>query len=205
MFLFHAIAVISAASIGYEILLMRLFSIVQWHHFAYMIISLALLGYGASGTFLALTQHRLLPRFALVFMSSAVLFGVTAVGSFILAQRVPFNPLEVIWDYRQWFYLLVLYLCFTIPFFFAATCVALSFARFKQQIGHIYRSDLLGAGGGALGIVLALFVLPPSGCLKLLGALGLHGAQADGPWGGPEVRYAKVPRVPARGDGGGDA
>ena len=176
MFLFHAIAVISAASIGYEILLMRLFSIVQWHHFAYMIISLALLGYGASGTFLALTQHRLLPRFALVFMSSAVLFGVTAVGSFILAQRVPFNPLEVIWDYRQWFYLLLLYLCLTIPFFFAATCIALSFARFKQQIGHIYRSDLLGAGGGALGIVLALFVLPPSGCLKLLGALGVFAA-----------------------------
>ena len=176
MLLFRAIAVISAASIGYEILLIRLFSIVQWHHFAYMIISLALLGYGASGTFLALTQNWLLPRFAIAFISSAVLFGVTAVGSFVLAQRLPFNPLEVIWDHRQWWYLVALYLLFTVPFFFAATCVVLSFARFKEHIGRIYRSDLLGAGGGALGIVLALSALHPSACLQLLGALGIFAA-----------------------------
>lgn len=176
MFLFRAIAVISAAAISYEILLMRLFSIAQWHHFAYMIISLALLGYGASGTFLALTQHWLLPRFAMAFISSAILFGVTAICSFVVAQQVPFNPLEVLWDHRQWLYLLLLYLLFTIPFFFAATCIALSFARFHLHIGRIYRSDLLGAGAGSLGIVLALFVLPPVGCLKLLGALGLLAA-----------------------------
>ena len=47
-----SVALISAAALAYEVLLMRLFSIIQWHHFAYMIISLALLGYGASGTFL---------------------------------------------------------------------------------------------------------------------------------------------------------
>ncbi len=52
-----SIALISAAALAYEILLMRLFSIIQWHHFAYMMISLALLGYGASGTFLALTRR----------------------------------------------------------------------------------------------------------------------------------------------------
>ena len=52
-----SIALISAAALAYEILLMRLFSIIQWHHFAYMMISLALLGYGASGTFLVLTRR----------------------------------------------------------------------------------------------------------------------------------------------------
>jgi len=36
--------------LAYEVLLTRLFSIVLWHHFAYMIISAAMLGYGASGT-----------------------------------------------------------------------------------------------------------------------------------------------------------
>ena len=39
-----SVALLSAAALAYEILLMRLFSIIQWHHFAYMIIiSLALL------------------------------------------------------------------------------------------------------------------------------------------------------------------
>jgi hypothetical protein len=58
MLLCRAISVISAAAIGYEILLMRFLSIIQWHHFASLIISLALLGCGASGIFLALTQPR---------------------------------------------------------------------------------------------------------------------------------------------------
>jgi hypothetical protein len=176
MLLFRAISVISAAAIGYEILLMRLLSIVQWHHFAYLIISLALLGYGASGTFLTLTQHWLLPRFATVFVSSAVLFSLSTTGCFVLAQQLPFNPLEVMWDYRQWVYLLALYLLFCVPFFCAATCIGLTFARFKVHIGHIYRSDLLGAGGGALAIVLALFVFSPTTSLRLLGGLGFFAA-----------------------------
>ena len=46
MFLFLAVALLSAGALAYEVLLARLFSIVQWHHFAYMIISVALLGYG---------------------------------------------------------------------------------------------------------------------------------------------------------------
>ena len=52
-----AIALLSAAALGYEILLMRLFSIILWHHFAYMMISVAMLGYGAAGTFVALAQR----------------------------------------------------------------------------------------------------------------------------------------------------
>ena len=33
-----------------EVILVRAFSIGLWHHFAYMVISIALLGFGASGT-----------------------------------------------------------------------------------------------------------------------------------------------------------
>ena len=35
-----------AAALAYELLLLRLFAIIQWHHFAYMIISVAMLGFG---------------------------------------------------------------------------------------------------------------------------------------------------------------
>jgi SAM-dependent methyltransferase len=176
MLLGYAIFFISAAVIGYEILLMRLLSIIQWHHFAYMIISLALLGFGASGTFIALTQRWLIPRFHLSFMINAVLFGFTVVGNFILAQRIPFNPLEILWDRRQSLYLLVLYLLLSVPFFCAANCIGLSFTRFKDRINRIYRFDLLGAGTGALVIILLLFAFPPATCLKLLGALGFFAA-----------------------------
>ena len=45
-----------------------------------MMISVALLGYGAAGTFVALAQRALLPRFDAVFAGGAVLFGITAVA-----------------------------------------------------------------------------------------------------------------------------
>ena len=57
-------ALVSAAALAYEILLMRLFSIALWHHFAYMIISLALLGYGASGALLMLAPRAVQRHFA---------------------------------------------------------------------------------------------------------------------------------------------
>ena len=57
-----AVGLVSAGVLAYEVLLARLFSIIQWYHFAYMVISIALLGYGASGTFLALARERLEAR-----------------------------------------------------------------------------------------------------------------------------------------------
>lgn len=171
-----AIFLISAGVIGYEILLMRLLSIIQWHHFAYTIISLALLGFGASGTFIALTQRWLLPRFFLSFLINASLFGLTTVLGFVVAQNIPFNPLEILWDIRQAFHLLELYLILSLPFFCAANCIGLTLARFRDQIHRIYRFDLLGAGTGALMMVLMLFVLHPSAGLRFLGSLGFLAA-----------------------------
>ncbi|MFQ5984745.1 MAG: spermidine synthase [Alphaproteobacteria bacterium] len=174
--LLFAVSVLSAGVLGYEILLMRLFSIIQWSHFAYMIISLALLGFGASGTFLALSQGWLLPRFAVAFPAAAAMFGLTSVGGYALAQRLPFNPLEVVWDARQQLYLFELYLILAVPFFCAATCIGMALSRFRERIGRIYRYDLTGAGTGALGVVVALFAFPPADCLRLVGGAGFLAA-----------------------------
>jgi hypothetical protein len=91
-----AVAAISAAILAYEVLLMRLFSIIGWHHFAYMIISIALLGFGASGPALVLAQGRLLRHFNAIFAGCAVLFAATAVLSFAAAMRIPFNALAIV-------------------------------------------------------------------------------------------------------------
>ena len=172
-FVLLATFLISSAAIGYEILLMRLLSIVQWHHFAYMIISLALLGYGASGTVIALGRRVLEPRFALVFATSGLLFSVTMVACFAIGQRVPFNALEVVWNPRQLIYLTGIYLVFFVPFFFAASCVGLALTCLKAHISRIYFFDLLGAGIGAAMIVAALFLLSPQNALRLLAVLAL--------------------------------
>ena len=98
----------SAAVLAYQVLLVRAFSIGQWHHFAYMIISIALLGFGASGTLLAAfergsatTGARAVTFFAL----STSVFALILPVSFALAQRIPFDPYLIVWDRRQWLYL----------------------------------------------------------------------------------------------------
>ena len=171
-----SVALISAAAVGYEVLLLRLFSIIQWHHFAYMIISLALLGYGVSGTFLALAGEQVGRRFRDLFALNAALFGAAAPGCFFLAQRVPLNPLELLWDPLQPLYLALLYLLLAVPFLFAANCIGLTLYRFRRLMGRTYGSDLLGAGTGALGMVGLLFWLAPVDALKALGAAGFAAA-----------------------------
>ena len=171
-----AVALVSAGALAYEVLLTRLFSIVQWHHYAYMVISIALLGYGASGAFLALAGEALRRHLGAAFAAGAALFAVSAVLSFAVAERLPFNPLAVIWEPRQLLFLPILYALFALPFFGAATCIGLALAAFPHRVGRIYRYDLMGAAAGAIGLMLALFVVFPDAALRLVALLGLLAA-----------------------------
>ena len=167
------IALLSATALGYEILLIRLFSIIQWHHFAYMIISLALLGYGASGTFLSFTQQYLLPRYRLTLMLNLALFALSTLPCFLLAQHIQFNPEELLWNWRESLRLVQIYLLLTLPFFFAANAIAITLARYRPLITRTYAADLLGAGVGSLAVLLLLYVVPPLPGLAILSAVAV--------------------------------
>jgi spermidine synthase len=184
-----AIAILAGAAIAHEILLMRLFSILLWHHFAYMIISVALLGIGASGTFLAFARVPLARRFTTTFAGCAVLFAVSTVAGFALAQRVPFNPLEVIWDLDQQLYLAQMYLLLAVPFFAVGLAIGLALTRFAERIPALYQADLLGAGLGALLVVALLYVASPQECLRAIGGLGFAAAVLA-TWAGTARRSA---------------
>ena len=169
----YSIGLVSASALAYEILLSRLFSIIQWHHFAYMIISLALLGYGVSGSFIAILRNRLLARFQTIYLANLLLFALCIPLAFSVAQRVPFNPEEIIWDSSQWVGLLVIYLVLALPFFFVANAIGLALLHFNRHIGRLYAFDLFGAGLGGLGVVAALFLVYPQSVLILLSLMGL--------------------------------
>ena len=136
--LLAAIGILAGASIAYEILLTRLLAILLWHHFAYMIISVALLGIGASGTFLAFARGMLTPRFTEAFAGCATVFAASAIGGFALAQRVQFNPLEVIWDPGQQLHLAQIYGLLALPFFAVGTAIGLAFIVYENRIAAIY-------------------------------------------------------------------
>lgn len=170
---FLAVWALSAAVLAYEVLLVRLFSITGWHHFAYMIISIALLGFGASGSVLAVAGRRLLPRFAGAFAAGAVLFGLTATLSVALALRLPFNALEVVWQPGELLWLGLDYLLLVLPFLFGGGALGLTFFRYPRAIGRLYAADLVGAGTGALGLVGLLFLMPAEAALRVIAAVGM--------------------------------
>jgi hypothetical protein len=166
------VALVAAGALAFQVLLTRLLAIVHWHHFAGMVISLALLGYGASGSLLTPLLGRLRPHAPLAFAGAATLYGLAAVAATALAQAVPFNALEVVWAPRQWLWLALLYLLLAVPFLFAAACTGLALACFPVPVGRVYRADLLGAGAGALAAVAVLGLLRPDRALPLVAAAG---------------------------------
>lgn len=115
---YAAVALISGAILAYEILLMALFSLIQWHHFAYMVVSVALLGFGASGTFLVFTRHWLEARFRSVAIIQACLFSIASLACYLVAQQLSFNPEELLWDSSHWIRLELIFLLLALPFFF---------------------------------------------------------------------------------------
>ena len=170
--IFFAVALLAAGILGYEILLARLLAIVHWHHFAYMIIAVALLGFGAAGSLVAVFQIPLLAHFRWAFGGAALGFGAGAPLAFALAQSLPFNALEIAWDRAQLGWLFALYLVLSVPFFSAALALALAFRAHAARAGALYRMDLIGAGLGALGMVFLLDALPLADALRVVGALG---------------------------------
>ncbi len=121
-----ALALVSAAVLAYEVLLVRLFAIVQWHHFAFMAISIALLGFGASGSVIALTQGWLHRHATAGFAGTALLFAITAPLAFLAAQAIPFNAKAVLWNPWQLAALPAMYVALVVPFFFGAGYISSS-------------------------------------------------------------------------------
>ena len=174
-----SVAVLSAASLGYEILLTRLLSIVQWHHFAFLVISVALLGFGASGTFLLVLGDRIHTGIKPFLTLCALGFGLAAPVCFAIVQRVPFNVLDAPWSPGSLGWLLVIELLLAIPFFFAATGIGRALVVFGHRLSRVYAADLVGAGAGAAATVWVLYLVPAERALDLVCALGaLAGALA---------------------------
>ena len=96
-----AVLCLSAAVIAFQILLVRVFAIEQFHHVAYMAIGVAMLGFGASGTLLALLPPR--PgRVERWFPRCAALAALGFAATPWLVHLIPLDTTQLLWDARQW-------------------------------------------------------------------------------------------------------
>ncbi len=163
-----SLTLLSAAILAYEILLIRLFSIIQWHHFAYMIIGLALFGFGISGAIISSCQKWFINRYISVYISIILLFGLTAFFCFYAAQSFPLNIEEVFWDISQSAYLAFIFILLAVPFTVAAAGICLSLMRYKTHTGPVYSASLAGSGIGSILGVLLLYIVHPETVLIII-------------------------------------
>jgi hypothetical protein len=150
------IFLISSATLCLEISLTRYFSISQQYHFAFLVVSIAFMGYGASGSFLSLLKIREIDRDKFLSCSS-LLFSLTILASFFLCNLLPFDFIKLSWDKGQIPLIFLYTFLLSIPFFFAGLTISFAISSTSSLVNKIYFSDLLGAGTGTL-LVLVVFM-----------------------------------------------
>ncbi len=188
---------LSASILCFEIGLMRIMLVGGWHHFAFAVISLALLGFAASGTALGLARGRISgaeDRWLLGISAAAALSMPLCVR---LAQMVPLQARAApsMWAGQAAAWAAAWAILF-IPFFLGASAVGLSLMLAGRDVPKVYAGNLLGSGAGSMGAYLAMRPLPPEWLPIAAGAVSL-GALFVGGRVGRRVALAAAAAVAA--------
>ncbi len=145
MALYLGVFLLTLSGLMFEIGLTRIFSATIWYHFAFVAISVALLGWGLGGLALHLAKARVrfsLHRAALL----SLLYAASLPIALFLIVRVPFHP------QRLAFYFVVS----LAPFLLAGMALSMVFDLRREAAGEVYFADLLGASAGALSVTVLL-------------------------------------------------
>src|SRR5450755_3636890 len=149
--LLAGLALTSFSALLLELALTRLFSVVLFYHFAFLAISIALLGLGAGGVFAYLLKSRL-SAFGTRTLAGRLCMAnsvvVVVVLEIVLHTRV---ALEVSW--ANFGRLTALYLAAAVPFFLTGLLFAVVFAREPKRIPRLYGADLCGGALACLAVV----------------------------------------------------
>jgi spermidine synthase len=187
-----SLLLLSAATLAFEVALTRVFALAQGHHFAFMAVSLALLGAGASGTFLSLRSPsgQGLRRWL---AASALLFTLTVPASYLAVNALPFDAYRIAWERVQLLWLALYYLALTAPFFFSGLAVGTALVVRPEEAPRVYGANLFGSG---LGLPLALLALAAVGGPGTIFGVAWLGSVAFLilVWGKPHKRRADLSR-----------
>ncbi len=146
-----AVALMSFAALLLELGLTRLFSVVLFYHFAFLAISIALLGLGAGAVF-AYLRRQWLVRWSIGQLATA-LCAANAIVIVAVLEVVLHTAVSLHVDWTNSWRLTVLYLVAAVPFFITGLLFSVIFARHSAGITQLYGADLLGGALACLALV----------------------------------------------------
>jgi SAM-dependent methyltransferase len=165
---YFAIFALASATLSYQILITRFFSVMLYYHFAFAAVSLAMLGLTRGAMEVYNKPDRYAPeQVGVEFARHASWFAITGVGAMIAFLCV---PLVIPGDYVV-VVLALAAIAFIRPFTESGVCITLLLTRLPYSGGWLYAADLAGAALGCLGVIFVLLVIDPVSAMLGIGAL----------------------------------
>ncbi|PYS52775.1 MAG: hypothetical protein DMG13_15110 [Acidobacteria bacterium] len=124
-----------------ELFLTRIFSVTMWYHFAFMAISLAMLGL-AAGAVLVEVMPKRNPHSTLA--TTSFIFALTSAAGFTAQLYIPADPEMEIW------WTALAFTIIAVPFVFAGIVVCVALTQFPAHTGSLYAADLAGSAAGCV-------------------------------------------------------
>lgn len=155
---------VACSTILLQLVQTRIFSVVFWNHVVYFIISIALLGYGISGTWLSFGRSTFIAR-RLTLPVAATCCVVAILVSTLVAPRLGVSLGDVFSSGSQLGQLLLTYFFAVLPYFFAGWILGVVYRDHAERIHTLYFADLVGAG---LGCLIFLAGMRPVGAINLV-------------------------------------
>ena len=165
--LFAGIFLIALSGLVLEVSITRIFSAAIWYHFAFVAVSVALVGLGASGL---VVQHRV-KKLKGKWAENLTIFSAWGITIFIPITIFVMHALA-----SQVIYLPLFMILFSVPFFLVGIIISAAFNAFASVAGRLYAADLIGASAGALLVVLFLVLTGGEGATLIVGLIAAIGA-----------------------------
>lgn len=176
-------ALASFGSLLLELALTRLFSVVLYYHFAFLAISLAMLGLGAGGVFSYLRRDWL-AQWNLRPLASVIC--ALNVGAVLFSLWIALHtPVLLLLELNNMLRLSAIYIAAGIPFIFTGILFSLVFAREAKHVTLLYSADL---SGGALACLAVVPLLNTLGGPNTVVCAALTMALAAGIWADTKVQ-----------------
>jgi spermidine synthase len=159
---------ITFSTVLIEILYTRVFSVVYISSFAFLMISLALFGYGISGVYTSISKlgkKKNAIKYLEIFL---LLFAVSLPLTYKITLSTNIDFLNLFNPFSNFLLLLFNFLLLLLPFFFAGVSLVLIFTLYSSEIGKLYFIDLLGAAFGGMAIILFITKFGPSKTVMII-------------------------------------
>ena len=160
--LFAGIFLIALSGLVLEVSITRIFSAAIWYHFAFVAVSVALVGLGASGL---VVQHRV-KQLKGKWAENLTIYSAWGIAIFVPITLFVMHALA-----SQVIYLPLFMILFSVPFFLVGIIISAAFNAFASVAGRLYAADLIGASVGALLVVLFLVLIGGEGATLTVGLI----------------------------------